>query len=105
MTVQTHQNPVIPGKSRDPSVCSVDNDYVLVTSSFENSRLLSTTFSPVRRSSHLPEPHQAAYLLKGTYGATLPFIMGTFYIITTNESAVDQLEGSGTGCQSSSSFL
>ncbi|HOO85746.1 MAG TPA: family 43 glycosylhydrolase [Prolixibacteraceae bacterium] len=32
---RTYQNPIITGMNPDPSICRVDNDYYLVTSTFE----------------------------------------------------------------------
>ncbi len=33
--MKTFKNPIIPGTYPDPSICRVDDDYYLVTSSFE----------------------------------------------------------------------
>ncbi|KAI8810986.1 xylan 1,4-beta-xylosidase [Cladochytrium replicatum] len=99
MTVQTYRNPIIPGQSSDPSICRVDKDYFLVTSSFEYSpgipvyhsrNLVDWTLinNILTRPSQLPlsstKQHTA---FKGIYAVTLRFIFGTFYLITTNESA------------------
>ncbi len=89
-----YQNPVIPGFHPDPSVCRVDHEYFLVTSSF-------TYFPgvPIFRSSNLVDWEQIANVLDtpahldlrdtagwssfGVYAPTLRHHDGRFWMITT----------------------
>lgn len=88
-------NPVIPGFHPDPSVCRVDSDYYLVTSSFEffpgvpiyHSRDLVNW----RQIGHcLTRPSQLPLATSGVWGGiyapTIRFHQGTFYMVTTNVS-------------------
>ncbi len=90
-----YTNPILPGFYPDPSICRVDNDYYLVTSSFEyfpgvpifHSRDLvhwRQIGHCLTRNSQLPlsdAPSSA-----GIYAPTLRYHNGTFYMVTTNVS-------------------
>ncbi|NLI24609.1 MAG: glycoside hydrolase family 43 protein [Bacteroidales bacterium] len=90
-----YHNPVIPGFHPDPSVCRVDSNYYLVTSSFE-----FFPGVPVFHSRDLVHWDLIGYCLTqknqlnlekappsaGIYAPTLRYHMGTFYMITTNVS-------------------
>ena len=90
-----YQNPIVPGFNPDPSICRVDDDYYLVTSTFEYFPGV-----PVYHSKDLVHwelighclTHQSQlplYRLKpsqGIYAPTLRYHNGIFYMITTNVS-------------------
>ena len=91
----TYQNPVIPGFHPDPSVCRVDDEYILAVSSF-------TYFPgvPIFRSKNLVEWEQIGHALDrpsqldltstlqwsslGIYAPTIRHHDGRFWMITTN---------------------
>jgi len=93
--VQTYQNPVITGFNPDPSVCRVNGDYYLVTSSFE-----FFPGVPVYYSKDLVHWKQIGYCLTrdsqlplhncpssaGIYAPTIRYNRGVFYMVTTNVS-------------------
>jgi xylan 1,4-beta-xylosidase len=91
-----YQNPIIPGFHPDPSICRVDQDYYLVTSSFEyfpgvpifHSHDL-VHWSQIGHCLSRPEqlPLANARASGGIYAPTLRFHAGLFYMITTNVSA------------------
>jgi beta-xylosidase len=94
VTVSGYRNPVIPGFHPDPSVCRVDDEYLLVTSSF-------TYFPgvPIFRSTNLVDWTQVGHVLDrrsqldlrrteggtslGVYAPTLRHHDGRFWMITT----------------------
>lgn len=90
-----YQNPVIPGFHPDPSICKVDSDYYLVTSSFEYFPGV-----PIFHSRDLVHWDLIGYCLTrksqlnlekappsaGIYAPTLRHYNGMFYMITTNVS-------------------
>ncbi len=90
-----YHNPVIPGFHPDPSICRVDSDYYLVTSSFEYFPGV-----PVFHSRDLVHWDLIGYCLTqksqlnlenappsaGIYAPTLRYHKGLFYMITTNVS-------------------
>ncbi|MDY4521210.1 MAG: glycoside hydrolase family 43 protein [Marinilabiliaceae bacterium] len=88
-----YSNPVIPGFHPDPSVCRVDSDYYLVTSTFEffpgvpvfHSRDLihwEQIGHCLTRESQLPLKESGAW--GGIYAPTIRYHEGRFYMITTN---------------------
>ncbi|MDK8192700.1 glycoside hydrolase family 43 protein [Paenibacillus sp. UMB7766-LJ446] len=90
--MSTFRNPVIPGCYADPSVCRVEEDYYLVTSSFEYFPGV-----PIFHSRDLVHWRQLGHVLdrpsqlnlkgtpcsKGIYAATIRHHNGIFYVITT----------------------
>lgn len=92
-----YKNPVLPGFYPDPSVCRADNDFYLVTSSFEyfpgvpifHSRDLvnwKQIGHVLDRKSQLPLENAQCY--SGIYAPTIRYHEGTFYMTTTNTSGV-----------------
>jgi len=91
----TFKNPVIPGFYPDPSVCRVNDDYYLVTSSFEYFPGV-----PVFHSKDLVNWEQIGHCLTrdsqlplikcrasgGIYAPTIRYHDGLFYMVTTNVS-------------------
>jgi xylan 1,4-beta-xylosidase len=88
-----YTNPVIPGFYPDPSICRVDRDYYVATSSFEyfpGVPILRSTdlvhFEPIgyalTRESQLPLA--GAGSSRGIFAPTLRHHRGTFYLVTTN---------------------
>lgn len=90
-----YYNPIIPGFYPDPSVCRVDEDYYLVTSSFEYFPGVPIFHSKdlvnweqighclTRRSQLLLDKARAS---GGIYAPTLRYSKGIFYMVTTNVS-------------------
>ncbi|MBN1565801.1 MAG: glycoside hydrolase family 43 protein [Anaerolineae bacterium] len=88
----TFQNPVLSGFYPDPSVCRVDEDYYLVTSTFEYFPGL-----PIFQSRDLVHWRQLGHVIdrpsqlsldglqysKGLYAATIRYHDGLFYVINT----------------------
>ncbi len=92
-TVDTFQNPILPGFNPDPSICAVGEDFYLVTSSFEWFPGL-----PIYHSKDLTNWELIGYGLsqentmtipkevnnsRGVYAPTIRYHNGTFYIINT----------------------
>jgi alpha-N-arabinofuranosidase len=85
-------NPILPGCYPDPSVCRVEEDYYLVTSTFEYFPGL-----PIFHSRDLTHWHQIGHVLDrpsqldldeirpsgGLYAPTIRHYKGTFYVINT----------------------
>ncbi|WP_066195761.1 MULTISPECIES: glycoside hydrolase family 43 protein [Gracilibacillus] len=90
--MKTFKNPIIPGFYPDPSVCRVEEDYYLVTSSFEYFPGV-----PIFHSKDLVNWRQLGHVLdrpeqlnldqtpfsRGIYAPTIRYHNGTFYMITT----------------------
>ncbi|MFE5317745.1 glycoside hydrolase family 43 protein [Paenibacillus sp. NPDC056579] len=90
--MNTFRNPILPGFYPDPSICRVEEDYYLVTSSFEYFPGV-----PIFHSKDLVNWRQLGHVLdrpsqldldgtptsKGIYAATIRHHRGTFYMITT----------------------
>ncbi|MCR6107745.1 glycoside hydrolase family 43 protein [Salipaludibacillus agaradhaerens] len=88
----TYRNPVLPGFYPDPSICRVQDDYYLVTSSFNYYPGV-----PIFHSKDLVNWCQIGHVLdrpsqlnldgtpcsRGIYAPTLRYHAGTFYMITT----------------------
>lgn len=88
-----YKNPIIRGFHPDPSICKVDNDYFLVTSSFEY-----LPGVPLFHSKNLINWKQIGHCLTrksqidlrnskcsgGIFAPTIRYHQGTFYMITTN---------------------
>jgi xylan 1,4-beta-xylosidase len=90
-----YMNPVIPGFYPDPSICRVDEDFFLVTSSFEyfpgvpifHSRNLvnwKQIGHCLTRRSQLPLA--GAAISGGIYAPTIRYHQGRFYMVTTNHT-------------------
>jgi len=93
MIGNVYQNPVIPGFHPDPSICRKDNDYYLVTSSFE-----FFPGVPLFHSEDLVNWKQIGHVLTrrtqleltgcrtsgGIFAPTIRFHDGRFYMTTTN---------------------
>lgn len=90
-----YENPVIPGFHPDPSVCRVDSDYYLVTSSFEFAPGVPLFHSRdlinweqighcLTRRAQLPLENSGSW--GGIYAPTIRHHDGTFFMITTNVS-------------------
>jgi alpha-N-arabinofuranosidase len=89
---RTYQNPIIPGFYPDPSICRVEEDYYLVTSTFEFFPGL-----PIFHSRDLVNWRQIGHVLDrpsqlpldgirrsgGLYAPTIRYHEGTFYVINT----------------------
>jgi xylan 1,4-beta-xylosidase len=91
--MKVFDNPVLPGFYPDPSICRVEDDYYLVTSSFVYYPGL-----PIFHSKDLVHWRQIGHVLdrpsqlnldglgqsKGIYAPTIRYHKGIFYVITTN---------------------
>jgi xylan 1,4-beta-xylosidase len=86
--VTTYTNPIIPGFYSDPSICRVEDDYYLVTSTFEYFPGV-----PVFHSKDLVNWEQIGHCIDreeqmpngvNTFAATIRYNDGTYYMITTN---------------------
>ena len=91
------QNPILKGFYPDPSICRVDNDYYMVTSSFA-----FFPGVPVFHSRDLVHWEQLGHVLDridqlplnsrhisgGIYAPTIRYHEGTFYMITTNVDGI-----------------
>ena len=89
---KSFSNPILPGCYPDPSICRVDEDYYLVTSTFEYFPGL-----PIFHSQDLIHWHQIGHVLDrpsqldldeirpsaGLYAPTIRHHNGTFYVINT----------------------
>jgi len=89
---RTFRNPILPGCYPDPSICRVEEDYYLVTSTFEYFPGL-----PIFHSRDLVHWHQIGHVLDhpsqldldeirpsgGLYAPTIRYHNGTFYVINT----------------------
>jgi alpha-N-arabinofuranosidase len=89
---KTFRNPILPGCYPDPSICRVDEDYYLVTSTFEYFPGL-----PIFHSRDLIHWRQIGHVLDrpsqldldeirpsgGLYAPTIRHHNGTFYVINT----------------------
>lgn len=89
-----YKNPVISGFYPDPSICRVEEDYYLVTSSFEFFPAIPLFHSKnlvdwkqigycVTKSSYLPLMHGNPNA-SGIYAPTIRYHKGRFYVICTN---------------------
>lgn len=91
-----YTNPVISGFHPDPSICRVDDDYYLVTSSFEYFPGIPIFHSKdlvnwkqighvLTRESQLPLARVRKFpVSQGIYAPTIRYHNGRFYVITTN---------------------
>jgi xylan 1,4-beta-xylosidase len=95
-STQQYSNPVIPGFYPDPSICRVDDNYYLVTSTFEYFPGVPIFHSHdlihwqqighcLSRNSQLPL--EKARSSGGIYAPTIRYHQGKFYMLTTNVSA------------------
>lgn len=90
--MKTFKNPILPGFYPDPSICRVDEDYYLVTSTFEYFPGV-----PIFHSKDLVNWRQIGHVLdrpsqlnldgtpssRGIYAPTIRYHNGIFYMITT----------------------
>ncbi|SEN53206.1 alpha-N-arabinofuranosidase [Amphibacillus marinus] len=90
--MKTFKNPILPGFYPDPSVCRVEDDYYLVTSTFEYYPGV-----PIFHSKDLVNWRQLGHVLdrpdqldldytpasRGIYAPTIRYHQGLFYMITT----------------------
>jgi alpha-N-arabinofuranosidase len=90
---RTFNNPILPGFYPDPSICRVEDDYYLVTSSF-----VYFPGIPIFHSKDLVNWEQIGHVLDrpsqlnldgagisdGIFAPTIRYYNGTFYVITTN---------------------
>ncbi|OIJ14674.1 glycoside hydrolase 43 family protein [Anaerobacillus alkalilacustris] len=90
--MKTFNNPIIPGFYPDPSICRVDEDYYLVTSTFEYFPGV-----PIFHSKDLVNWRQIGHVLdrpsqlnldgtpnsRGIYAPTIRYNNGVFYMVTT----------------------
>ncbi len=93
---KTYPNPILPGFYPDPSICRVEDDYYLVTSTFSYFPGV-----PIFHSKDLLHWEQIGNILdrpaqlplagadvsQGIFAPTLRYHDGTFYMITTNVSS------------------
>lgn len=89
------QNPILPGFNPDPSICRVDDDFYMVTSSFS-----FYPGVPIYHSKDLAHWEQLGYVLDrpkqllcsyemlsgGIFAPTIRYHEGIYYMITTNMS-------------------
>lgn len=91
-----YSNPILPGFYPDPSICKVEDDYYLVTSTFAYFPGVPIFHSKdlihweqigniLDRPSQLPL--SGAGVSEGIFAPTLRYHEGTFYMITTNVSS------------------
>ena len=91
----TYSNPILPGFYPDPSICRVDDDYYLVTSTFAYFPGVPIFHSKdlihweqigniLERESQLPLGKSG--VSEGIFAPTLRYHDGTFYMITTHVS-------------------
>jgi len=94
--MKTFQNPILPGFYPDPSICRVNDDYYLVTSTFAYFPGV-----PIFHSKDLVNWEQIGHVLdrpsqipleglrhsQGIYAPTIRYHEGVFYMITTNVGA------------------
>ncbi len=104
---RTFHNPIIPGCYPDPSICRVDEDYYLVTSTFEYFPGL-----PIFHSRDLVNWQQIGHVLDrpsqlnlddikaslGLYAPTIRYQAGVFYVINTHVSSNDDTLLTGENC-------
>lgn len=97
------KNPILPGFHPDPSICCVDDDFYLVTSTFEffpglpifhSKNLIDWTLigHGIERESQLTLSNKNPNAF-GLYAPTIRYINNRFYIICTNVPHI----GQGTG--------
>lgn len=97
MSNRTTTNPILPGFYPDPSICRVEDDYYLVTSTFAYFPGVPIFHSKdlinwkqigniLDREEQLPL--QNAETSRGIFAPTLRYHDGTFYMITTNVSSM-----------------
>lgn len=101
---KTYQNPILPGFHPDPSICRVDEDYYLITSTFEYYPGL-----PIYHSRDLVHWRQIGHILDrpeqlsldglppsgGLYAPTIRHHEGTFYVINTLVDRENRLSQAG----------
>lgn len=96
MPKETFHNPLLPGFYPDPSICRVEEDYYMVTSSFTyypglpifHSKDL-VHWTQIGHGIHRPEQldYKNCETSEGLWAPTIRYFQGTFYIINTLVSA------------------
>ena len=97
MSNKTATNPILPGFYPDPSICRVEDDYYLVTSTFTYFPGVPIFHSKdlinwkqigniLNRKEQLPV--EGAETSRGIFAPTIRYHDGTFYMITTNVSSM-----------------
>ena len=97
MSNKTATNPILPGFYPDPSICRVEDDYYLVTSTFtyfpgvpifHSKDLINwkQIGNVLNRNEQLPV--EGAETSRGIFAPTIRYHDGTFYMITTNVSSM-----------------
>lgn len=90
-----YQNPIISGFNPDPSICRVEDDFYLVTSSFEffpgvpiyhSKNLINWELINYCLTTDRQLPLQHCKPSGGIYAPTIRFYEGTFFMTTTNAS-------------------
>lgn len=96
MPKETFHNPLLPGFYPDPSICRVEEDYYMVTSSFTYYPGLPIFHSKdlvhweqIGHGIHRPEQldYKNCETSEGLWAPTIRYFQGTFYIINTLVSA------------------
>lgn len=100
MSYCKNKNPILPGFYPDPSICRVEEDYYLVTSTFAyfpgipvfHSRDL-IHWTQIGNVLTRPEqlPLSGAETSEGIFAPTIRYHKGTFYVITTNVTPTNNL--------------
>ncbi|MGH8891629.1 MAG: glycoside hydrolase family 43 protein [Acidothermaceae bacterium] len=89
---RTFRNPILPGSYPDPSICRVDNDYYLVTSTFEYFPALPVHHSrdlvnwrPIGHVIDRPDQLDLDHIKPsdGLYAPTIRYAAGLFYVVCT----------------------
>ncbi len=90
-----YQNPIIKGYNPDPSICRVNDDYYLVTSTFEffpgvpiyhSKNLVNWELINHCLTDESQLPLKDCRCSGGIYAPTIRYNNGTFYMVTTNVS-------------------
>jgi alpha-N-arabinofuranosidase len=88
-----YKNPIIPGFNPDPSICRVDDDFYLVTSTFEffpgvpiyhSKNLINWKLINYCLTTDIQLPLQNTKASSGIYAPTIRYHDGTFFMTTTN---------------------
>ncbi|WP_304961842.1 family 43 glycosylhydrolase, partial [uncultured Duncaniella sp.] len=89
----TYRNPILTGMNPDPTICRVDDDFYLMTSTFEyypglpiyhSKDLVNWKLIGYALSTPESNPLKGAGASGGQYAPTLRYHDGTFYVIGTN---------------------
>ncbi|WP_353579872.1 family 43 glycosylhydrolase [Bacillus sp. J37] len=95
LQIKQLNNPILPGFYPDPSICRVDNDFYMITSSFSLFPGVpifhSTDLVKWEQIGHILDRESqlhttADFMTAGIMAPTLRYNNGIFYMITTNVS-------------------